>query len=495
MRLNEKKNILNLLNTIEEGLKYAINKKGVEANSMLEDCTGAIEYIGTKLGDELSKSTNNISIQIKSMIEKINNTNLLECIYNDVITNINKLKNIIINEINTKLEIVFMPYKSSMWDSMESVWNETESDINCSCYVVPIPYYELDEFGNKSKVCYEGYEFPKNIKITPFNLYDLETRQPDIIYIHNPYDDKNRLTRVHETYFSENLAKYTDMLVYIPYFVAGSYENKIEHNNFINLPGIKNSTKIIVQSRNEKELYISSGYNPEKILNLGSPKFDATLNSLKTKNECIETWGGIKLRKKVFLLSTGITNLLIDDKKWIRDINRIINIFKVMDDCTLIWRFHPLTEVTINTMRPNIEKEFNYILNNISEYSSILIDDNIDAYSAISISDALISDYSSIMLQYMVTQKPILGMVEKDLLKNERIYSVDYLGNYFIERDLEVEDFIDMVLKDLDPKKEERIKRLKQSATNIDGTCGSKVHKCIKIEAVKSLSLYYDGGK
>ena len=46
--------------------------------------------------------------------------------------------------------VVFMPYKSSMWDCMESVWQAACEDSDCVPYVVPIPYLDgILDTGNK----------------------------------------------------------------------------------------------------------------------------------------------------------------------------------------------------------------------------------------------------------------------------------------------------------------------------------------------------------
>ncbi|MCM1237294.1 MAG: hypothetical protein NC489_45075 [Ruminococcus flavefaciens] len=49
-------------------------------------------------------------------------------------------------------------------------------------------------------------------------------RKPDIIYFHNPYDNWNLVTSVGPRFYSSNLKKYTEKLVYIPYFILGEIE-------------------------------------------------------------------------------------------------------------------------------------------------------------------------------------------------------------------------------------------------------------------------------
>lgn len=91
-------------------------------------------------------------------------------------------------------EVVFLPYKASMWDSLESVYLAAAQDENCDAYVVPIPYYDRNADESLGEMHYEGGEYPSNIPITPYEEYHLEERRPDAIYIHNPYDDNNLVT-------------------------------------------------------------------------------------------------------------------------------------------------------------------------------------------------------------------------------------------------------------------------------------------------------------
>lgn len=52
---------------------------------------------------------------------------------------------------NIVYKVVFMPYKASMWDSLESIWMAADKDERCEALVVPITYYELDSNQNPIK--------------------------------------------------------------------------------------------------------------------------------------------------------------------------------------------------------------------------------------------------------------------------------------------------------------------------------------------------------
>ncbi|MGL4108641.1 CDP-glycerol glycerophosphotransferase family protein [Clostridium sp. LP20] len=490
MRLNIKRKILELITTIEEGINYAESNGGEKAKAMFKECIEALMYLSNIIEGE-----SKLSIIIEEIIKKsyaaINmakDNNLLRDAVDSVKISINKLKNSIINEVDTQIEVVFMPYKVSMWDSLESIWREAKDDPECSCRVVPIPYYEKDAKGNISELYYEGDEFSKDINITSYKDYDFERIEPDIIYIHNPYDQYNILTMVDYRFFSSNLSKYTDMLVYAPYYISGSYKDEKEHRIFSVLPGTINATKIIAQSSVDAQAFINNGHDPEKILNLGSPKFDSILQTCEKKCEIPEDLKNIIKDKKVFLLITTIDDIL-SEENWVKDLDEILSNFIDDSSSCVIWRPHPLTDITLKTMRTDFVKGYNELKDKISKYDNIILDTNNQVYNSIMISDALISGNSSVMFEYAITGKPILALMRNELTDKERLYCMDYLGNYFLNDGISICDFKDMVLNGQDPKKEERIKRLKSSVTNIDGTCGRKIHENIKRE-VLNLNMY-----
>lgn len=210
-----------------------------------------------------------------------------------------------IHHIPVRKEIVFLPYKASMWDSLESVYFATKEDASCDVYVVPIPYYTRRMDRSLGEMYYEGNEYPNNIEVIDYRTYNLEERHPDIIYIHNPYDEWNNVTCVPERYFSRNLCHNTDCLVYIPYFLLSNIEPDDQSaidgmKHFCFVPGVVYAHKVIVQSEKMRQIYINE-YMKEaklqglsvnrkalenKILGIGSPKLDKVQN---TKKENLES--------------------------------------------------------------------------------------------------------------------------------------------------------------------------------------------------------------
>lgn len=328
-------------------------------------------------------------------------------------------------------EIVFLPYKASMWDSLESVWKAAEEDEACDAYVIPIPYYDRNPDGSFREMHYEGDQYSAYVPVTDYRAYDFEKRKPDVIYIHNPYDNYNYVTSVHPFFYSENLKRFTELLVYIPYFVINEIKPE-DHEavegmkHFCTLPGVMNADKVIVQSENIRQIYINvltkeSGNTEEartywrnKIRGLGSPKFDKVLTTEKGKLEIPEEWL-TKIRKpdgswkKIIFYNTSVSALLQDSEKQLKKIENTIEMFKtVSEDIVLLWRPHPLTESTLTSMRPQWQERYQAIKDRYLREGWGIYDDTADMNRAVALSDAYYGDWSSIVYLYQKTGKKIM---------------------------------------------------------------------------------------
>lgn len=491
LRLNKKKELLDLVCSIDEGLDYVKIAEEEQAKEMLDNCNYCLNLISNHLSNEqqIKEKLQSMMLGLLFIKPRLIEIDLVDQKISEMKLTISQIKKMINEEIKTKLEIVFMPYKASMWDSFDSIYAEAINDPECEVHVVPIPFYEKNAEGQIIKFCYEGNDLPDNISTTPYEIYNFEERKPDIIYIHNPFDGHNTLTMVNPRFFSENLSNYTNMLVYVPYYVAGSSQNPQ-----VNLPlACNHVNKIVVQSSTLREAYINSGIEDTKILDLGSPKIDASLKLFIPKNSYLNLWKETQSQRKVFLFNTGIADLL-STNTWYGQIEETINYFLENPQFSLIWRPHPLTGVTLNTMRPNIKTSYEEIEKKIDSSPNIFVDNSSDAYPAIHVSDAIISDYSSILLQYIATGKPVLGLLNSEVLGKDRFYFADYLGCYFTGEGETISQYVQMVDSNQDFKKEERIERFLRSITNSDGTSGQKIHISIKRDLLSVEHIYLEEG-
>ncbi|MCI9314701.1 MAG: hypothetical protein HFI57_06920 [Lachnospiraceae bacterium] len=341
-----------------------------------------------------------------------------------------------IRHMPEKKEIVFMPYKASMWDSLESVYLAAREDENCDAYVVPIPYFDKSQDDSFGEMHYEGNEYPPDIEITYYEDYDLEERRPDAIYIHNPYDEYNIVTSVPEQYYCSNLKRYTDCLVYIPYFILDEIEpdnqEAIENiKHFCLLPGVIWADKVIVQSENMRQIYINEFIKAakaggmqdrgidrkileEKFLGLGSPKFDRVNKTAKADMDLPDKWLRLIRKtddtwKKVILYNTSVGAFLDHDEKMLLKMQSVFAAFKEQrEKAVLWWRPHPLMSSTIKTMRPWLWEKYENLVRVYQEEGWGIYDDSADLDRAVVFSDAYYGDRSSVVQLYQTTGKPVM---------------------------------------------------------------------------------------
>lgn len=337
-------------------------------------------------------------------------------------------ENSVKNDIRIRKVAVFLPYKASMWDSLESIWKAAEEDPDCDAYVIPIPYYDKNPDGSFREMHYEGDQYPDYVPVTDYNSFDFGTQQPDMIFIHNPYDEWNYVTSVHPFFYSSNLKKFTEKLVYIPYFILGEVEpddheavKGMEH--FCTVPAVVHADRVVVQSEKMRQIYINvmsktMGEDTrkvweKKILGLGSPKVDKVLNTRKENLEIPEDWLKVIEKpdgsfKKIIFYNTSVVALLKHEEKMLRKMQSVFEIFKEhRDEAALLWRPHPLIQATIESMRPQLWEAYREVKERYVEEGWGIYDDTADMDRAVVLSDGYYGDASSVVQLYKMTQKNV----------------------------------------------------------------------------------------
>ncbi|NLZ92749.1 MAG: hypothetical protein GX922_01835 [Firmicutes bacterium] len=380
-----------------------------------------------------------------------------------------------------KLKIVFFPYKITMWDSLETVYEAFAKDENCEVRVVPIPYYQLTQDKDKAIPMYEGDRFPARIPICHYSKYDIKKEKPDIVFLHNIYDQYNTLTRVYPEYFTANIRKYAKMLIYVPYHIPPLFYPYGRNTTYM-IPTLKYVDKVIVIGDFVKKAAIKDGIPESKVLSLGSPKIDSMVNSLKHKVSVPSEWEEKIKDKTVYVLDTGCLYFANDPFSRIEEITNIFNITNLYKDTVLIWRPHPLTKASIIRYVPQLLNYYNELIeHNIKAenkfYNNVILDETDDYKSALSVSDALISTGGSLIGAYLLTGKKII-FLDKEMPKGTVVPSDTFY--YFYNKKESWYKLIERLNAGDDPLAEKRKGLAGKIYKNPDGTCGEKIYQAIK---------------
>lgn len=382
---------------------------------VLEQCQELAIKLGNQIEESVGTGASAIALieqyceDVYQLHELLNNTNgenqenlkKNKKLYKQLIA----IENNVRNEIPERIEAVFLPYKASMWDSLESVWMAAAADPNCDAYVIPIPYYDKNPDGSCRKNHYEGDLFPENVPITHYNDYDFAAHHPDMIFIHNPYDDGNYVTSVHPFFYSQHLKEFTDCLVYIPYFIATS---GIPGDEFALLPVYTQADYLITQSKKAARC-INDIIPRSKILPMGSPKLDKVIRLCQNPPQIIEEWKSKMVGKTVYFYNTSLTGMLIDTSAFLKKLRYVMETFRNHDaKACLLWRPHPLLESTFKSMRPSFYPEFEKLKHSFLKMDNVIFDETPEIEKSISWSDCYIGDPgTSVTALFGIVGKPL----------------------------------------------------------------------------------------
>jgi hypothetical protein len=160
---------------------------------------------------------------------------------------------------------------------------------------------------------------------------------------------------------------------------------------------------------------------------LGSPKFDAVINTRREDCKLPDEWRELIADKKVVFYNTNVNAILHGNEQYMKKLRHALDTFRKRDDVALLWRPHPMNEATYKSMRPQLLAEYEQIVADYKRGAWGIYDDTPDLHRSIVWSDAYYGDGSSVVALYLTTGKPVmlqsLATVEAD--ENKKYSSID----------------------------------------------------------------------
>jgi len=247
--------------------------------------------------------------------------------------------------INTELEqnilsrkaVLFLPVMAKDWNGLHCLWEKCVEDNNCDVYVVALPFFCKDYDGSAKEILCDASLFPVGVSVLDYKFLTeeyLEMLHPETIVIQNPYDSWNPIMSVPGIFYSENIRKYTDELVYVPPFKMDDFtkENSREYSNmryYVPMPGVVYADKVYVQSEKLRQAYIDklTEFAGEDTKNIWEEK----VISIKSDEKSVCPYNAEKesknARRKV-LYGISLGTYLEDVEKAEEKIERSLKIFE-----------------------------------------------------------------------------------------------------------------------------------------------------------------------
>ena len=308
------------------------------------------------------------------------------------------------------------------------------------------------------------------IEHIPFQKYDIKKDLPDMAFTSQPYESVTP-----EQFWAENIVPYTK-LVYLPYFTSRGIDDQSQIETQCKMPMQELAWRVVCQSEKAKEAYSKHfATKGENIIATGLPKLDWVVNMEERNISFPKEWNKLK-NKKVILNNQ---HYLFGPENLLEVLRNSINYFN-NSDIGLLYRFHPMTETMFNVYYPSYKEEWEKVKKEIEYSSNVAIDYNTTYDCAFKYSDILLTGYSSLIFQYLLTKKPIVtfryGNFEKNeedienkdaFLKVTRLYTVDSNEDGY--------ELCKKILNDGDCDYEERMRLINNFLPEADGNIGERV--------------------
>ena len=352
-------------------------------------------------------------------------------------------------EGNEAVRIAFVVQDLSIWPSLRSIWDAASKDPRFVCKVVLTPF--MHPFSSEA-VKYDDLKngfLDEGVPFCAHQFFDLGAFNPHITFLQNPYEDtRPAALRI------EALKKTGTRIAYIPYGLemgGGAWNISVQFDSYLH----RSAWRIFARSERHKRMFGKyCRVGNDHVVVSGHPKFD-TIPITSVKSYPNEFTGKIAGRKVILWTPHFAVG---DPPTWstFRIYGEVIlDEMRRRQDLFLLIRPHPLFFQAM--LQHGIwdkagEEGFRGM---VLEAGNLALDEKPDYRPAFSISDALMADVGSFLLEYLPTGKPILYLHHPEGIgMNEDEQLVSYL--YTALNPADIAEFMDMVRRGEDGKKGER---------------------------------------
>lgn len=373
-------------------------------------------------------------------------------------------------KIKKKIKIYYICQFVQGYDKICDVINKMKEDPDIDIKVLAFPD-DIKNHPNNPELSFWREKFGNIVidAVAGEGWFDLKQAKPYMVFVQRPYNNY-----LPEEYSTDNLAKFTK-LCYIPY----GYNLVNLHD--VSLPEVflKDLYFFFAENKYEYEYAksIMDKYDNCYSMNFGYPSFDKKLRNLEIKYSAFDKIKGNN-KLKVIWTPRWTTDTKLFQTNFFNYKDNFVDYFKKNKNMQLVFRPHPfafknfiekglMTKEEVDTYLESYDL-FNMVYDQESEY-----------FETFKHSDVLVTDYSSVIVDYFILGKPII-LCDSDKNRYSRVLEeinrVCYHANSF-------ED-IKRILIDLkngkDSLKEKRIKLSKELFMIDIDTTTNKIINAIK---------------
>ena len=369
---------------------------------------------------------------------------------------------------NEAIRIVFIVQHPSVWSSWRSVWVAATKGQRFISKVVLTPFIHPI---SSAAVTYDDMKkclIDEKVPFCTAEFFDVNSFKPHVTFVQNPYE----YTRPANIRIDQ-LKKAGSRIAYIPYGLeigGGAWNIAAQFDS----PVHRSAWRIFARSERHKAMFGKYCHvGNDHVFVVGHPKFD-TMNVRHCS--CMPVGLTKKIADRKVLLWTP--HFSVGEPPTWSTYNLygdfILSEMHRRQDLFMLIRPHPMFFQAMQQNKvwgPDGETCFRKM---VYESDNLWLDVNPDYHDAFSVSDALITDVGSFLLEYLPTGKPILYLHHPNGLgMNDDRDLVQYL--YSASGPIEIEAFMKMFALGDDHRKKEREGALSKFLHGLDSNIGEHI--------------------
>ena len=322
------------------------------------------------------------------------------------------------SEIVNRRSVLFLPVKAKHFSSMRMAYEMEAATPDTDVYVMPLPYYYKEYDGSfKDEMHIDTEEFIKaNIPVTDYSRFDLSLLCPEKIYINSAYDEYNMAVSVDTRFYARNVKKYTEKLIYIPYFKLMEFDRAnypcwYNMQYYCTAPGVVMADKVYVQSENTRKVYIdklNEWVGDEKYTDIWEQKIDVY-------NESCEKHSDDELRdagsEKTIVWFVSAGSLAEFGDRYIEKAYRNLDVFALSKDkLKVLLISEPFLDEMIKTYSDELYKKWTGFIDefNRSGIGEVVSQVEEKSVEALLKANAYYGDPSYICKDFILMKKPVM---------------------------------------------------------------------------------------
>lgn len=327
---------------------------------------------------------------------------------------------------NGRQRVVFFCWKANLWAKLDPFYRAEVAAGN-EVFVIPVRFVRMTEERKISEPFMEMEGYPEDIVLTDYETFDYDEYRIDRIYTQNNYDDMNGAVRLADFFYTSNLQKYTDELIYVPWYELDEYGEDDERAAYVMkysvfMPGTVVCDRMLVSAQWFKDRCVSelTKWAGEDTKEMWENKIEVASwddsDSEENTEELSDMLSSNKCKNLFYYIGTG--QILANTKTMIEKMENNIEVFEASGDKIKV-RLYIEAGMRDNIMKyaPKLLKDFDAVCGKYAEYDwceLILADKPVDVNDyhmmkeIVDKSDAFYGDAGVILHFFERAKKPVM---------------------------------------------------------------------------------------